>query len=301
MGRGNAAGSSIKSAKRSIPSAHHTHQPVIAPAAQNRALGTEVMGYELEGGMTIIIEPAHEPRIEAIGDPERIEPGTHLGKEVARFRRQEFREGRRSGIDAFVALILRIENAQRILFEPAQTVFGQGGTVAGVVVDQRRAIGMAARRVAERIELELGALQDAERAEDLGPQGDDLDIAQGLSHADELDIDLMELPEATLLRALVAEHRSAGEELQRQILGEAIRENRAHDPGGVFRPQRDLFATAIGEGVHLLGDDIGGLADRPREDFGEFEDRGRDLLIAIALGDAPRGVDDRAMAPLRFG
>ena len=75
----------------------------------------------------------------------------------------------------------------------------------------------------------------------------------------------------------------------------------ADDAGGVFRPQRDLLAAAIGEGVHLLGDDIGRLADRPREHLGELEDRRRDLLIAVTLGEPPRRVDDGAMPPLLVG
>src|SRR6185312_2247572 len=115
------------------------------------------------------------------------------------------------------------------------------------------------------------------------------------------DIDLMELAEAAFLRPLVAEHRPRGEELQRQALRQTVRQHRADEARSVFRSQRDLFAAAIGEGVHFFRDDIRALADRPREDFGEFEDRRRDFLEAIALGNAARRVDHGAMPALRVG
>ena len=41
------------------------------------------------------------------------------------------------------------------------------------------------------------------------------------------------------------------------------------------------FAAAIRERVHLLGDDVGRLADRAGEHLGELEDRRRHLAIAI--------------------
>ncbi len=98
--------------------------------------------------------------------------------------------------------------------------------MAAVIVDERRAIGLPALGIAERVELELGARQDAELVEDAGADGDDLDIGLRLRRADQLDIDLMELPEAPLLRPLVAEHRAVREELERQALRQPVRDDR---------------------------------------------------------------------------
>ena len=122
------------------------------------------------------------------------------------------------------------------------------------------------------------------------PRRDDLDVGQGLRSPDQLDADLMELAQAALLRPLVAEHRAVIEELLRQILGQPARDHRAHHAGRVLRPQRDPLAAAILERVHLLGDDVGGLAQRALEHLGELEDRRRDLAIAVALGAIARPV-----------
>ncbi len=111
---------------------------------------------------------------------------------------------------------------------------------------------------------------------------------------------MRELAEAALLRPLVAEHRTAREKLKRQVLREPVGEHGTDDAGGIFRPQRDLLAAAVGEGVHFLGDDVGRLADGPREHLGKLEDRRRDLLIPVALGDAARRVNDSAMSTLLF-
>ena len=51
-------------------------------------------------------------------------------------------------------------------------------------------------------------------------------------------------------------------------------------------------AAAILEAVHLLGDDIGGLADRAGEDLGRFEDRHLDALEAVEPAHTVERVDD---------
>ncbi len=65
--------------------------------------------------------------------------------------------------------------------------------------------------------------------------------------------------------------------------------------------EAQAVAAAIGEGVHLLRDDVGGLADRPLEHLGELEDRRRHLEIAGAFGGEPRGLGDAAVAPHLVG
>ncbi len=55
--------------------------------------------------------------------------------------------------------------------------------------------------------------------DNVGRERDDLDVAHGLGDAEQLDVDLVELPPAPLLRAVVAEHRPVAEQLDRQLLG----------------------------------------------------------------------------------
>ena len=131
---------------------------------------------------------------------------------------------------------------------------------------------------------------------------DHLDVGARLGRAQHLEVDLVELALAALLRPLVAEHRAGGEELERQLLRQlAVGDEGAADAGGVFRPQRERFAAAIGEGVHLLGDDVGGLADAAREQLGELEDRRRHLAIAVEARHVARRVDDVREAPVLVG
>ena len=82
--------------------------------------------------------------------------------------------------------------------------------------------------------------------EDVGRDRDHLDVGAGLGRAQHLEVDLVELALAALLRPLVAEHRAGGEELQRQLLRQlAVGDEGAADAGRVLRPQGERFAAAI--------------------------------------------------------
>ena len=54
------------------------------------------------------------------------------------------------------------------------------------------------------------------------------------------------------------------------------------------------IAAAILERVHLLGDDVGGLADRAREHRGRLEDRHLDALEAVEPAHPLERLDHRA-------
>ncbi len=91
----------------------------------------------------------------------------------------------------------------------------------------------------------------------------------------------MELPVAPLLRALVAEHGACVPQPLAAVVQDAVLDPRAHDARGLLRPQRQAVAVAIGEGVHLLLDDVGDFTDGPLEQLGPLEQRCSDLGIAI--------------------
>src|SRR3546814_4790440 len=71
-----------------------------------------------------------------------------------------------------------------------------------------------------------------------------------------LDADLVKLPHPALLRPLVAKHRALVIELGRQALRQAAGDQGAADAGGTLGAQRQLFAAAVGEAVHILGDHV---------------------------------------------
>ncbi len=232
----------------------------------------------------------------SIGDAERVETGEHPVEEGARGVVQAFAEDRCVLQDRPVARILAVEDAQRIALEPSAAVLGQPLAAGLEVVDQPLAVGAPALGVAQRVQLEghLGA--KAQRLEDAPADRDHLDVGLGLGRAQHLDVDLVELAQPALLRPLVAEHRAAHEQADRQALAERARDQRPRDPGRELGPERDPLAAPILEGVHLLGDDVRGLAERAREHLGELEHRRRDLGIAVARRDLAAGLDDLAMA-----
>jgi hypothetical protein len=205
-------------------------------------------------------------------------------------------EDRRVGQQAPVALVLGVQDPQWIAREPAARVLGEPGLEGRQVVDQRRAIGGTALGVAERVDLEPRVVPHAEAAQDLHAGRDHLDVGLGLGHADQLDADLVELALAALLRPLVAEHRPGIEEFQRHVLGEAERRHRARDAGGVLRPQHDVLPALVGEGVHLLGDDVGRVAEAALEDVDELEDRRDDLREAVERSGGARRLRHLAVA-----
>jgi hypothetical protein len=243
--------------------------------------------------VAVVVEAAHDPVVLPERHAEAREVGLDLGVEACRGLRQVALHGRRAGDDRPVALVLAVEDAQRVLLQPQPAVGRQRIAVRGEVGDQRRAVGVAALGVAERVDLQHDAFGDAERAQDVPARRDHLGIGQRLGGAQDLGADLVELPVAALLRPLVAEHRAGIEHLARQVrLGQPVRDQGAADAGGVLGAQRDRIAAAILEGIHLLRDDVGGVAEAAGEDARVLEDRRRPFLEAIERGDAPRGVGD---------
>ncbi len=110
---------------------------------------------------------------------------------------------------------------------------------------------------------------------------DGLGVDRGVLGADGLHVELLELAVAARLRALVAERRAGRPELHRELaVVQAVLQRRAHHPGGELGPQRDRAAAPVGEGVHLLGHDVGRLADAPGEQLGVLEDGNLDIGVA---------------------
>ena len=128
----------------------------------------------------------------------------------------------RLAVDALIGRILRIEDAQRVAFETPATVLRQLGNSSREVIDERSAIGGAAFRIPQSVEFEDDAVGNTKPLQDAMAEGDHLDIGLRLRHPQQLDPDLVELPEAALLRPLVAEHRARIEEFERRRLGEPI-------------------------------------------------------------------------------
>ena len=257
---------------------------------------------ELEGGVGVVVETAHQARIDLEGDAGGRQPVLHRLEEIAARLVQVIGEGRCIGVDRLVALVLAVEDAQRIAQQAVARILGQLVDMARIVVDQHLAVAGAALRIAERIDLEHAAIEDGQPIEDVGGDRDDLDVGPRLRRTQHLEVDLVELALAALLRPLVAEHGTRGEQLQRQLLQQlAVGDEGPADARRVLRPQGQRFVAPVGEGVHLLGDDVGRLADAAREELGELEDGRRHLAVAIETRHVARRVDDVREAPVLVG
>jgi hypothetical protein len=99
--------------------------------------------------------------------------------------------------------------------------------------------------------------------------------------AERLDVELVELALAALLRALVAEHGARGPHPHRPVVEEVVLDRRAHDAGRRFRPERQALPVAILENVHLLLDDVGDLADAAHEERRGLDERRADAAIPV--------------------
>ena len=168
--------------------------------------------------------------------PSASSPSRTLGEEFGGGRGQRFRDAGRVGDEPSIALVLRVEDAQRVPRQPEPAVVRQLLPAGLEVVDQAFAVGGAAVAVAEGVELQRAGPADVQLVEDVGRELDDLDVCLRSGDADDLDIDLMELALAALLRALVAKYRPAREELERRVLAQPAGNERPRHAGGEFGP-----------------------------------------------------------------
>ena len=249
--------------------------------------------------MAIIIEAAHQPRIAFPGDTGGVEAAGHLVEEAARLVGQIGVDVRRAIGDRAIARILGVEDAQRVLRQPVDAFFRQLATMRLEMGDQRGAPGFAAFRVAQRVEVEGHAFRHAQLTQQLVGQHQQLDIGRRLARAQDFGVELVELAEAALLRALVTEQRTMGRDLQRRILLPTLGNIGARDAGGEFGAQGDAVAAAILERVHFLRHDVGAFAQRTGEHRGRFKDGHFNPLESIEFAHPVKGGDDMGEAFLK--
>ena len=109
-----------------------------------------------------------------------------------------------------------------------------------------------------------------------------VDVRAG--EAERLDVELMELAIAALLRTLVAEHRSRRPHAKRPLVCQVVLDRRADDARCRFGTQRQALAVQlVVERVHLVLDDVGVLADAAHEQWRRLDDRHAQVAVAIAL------------------
>ena len=151
------------------------------------------------------------------------------------------------------------------------------------VRQERLAVSRAAGRVPDAVHVQLHAAQTP-CLQQMVEQRHDLGIHGRARRADRFHVHLVELAEAARLGPLVPEHRADQVQLHQAALGgQVVLGERPHQRGGGFGTQRQAFAPAVLEGVHLLLDDIGRLADPADEQLRPLEDGGANLGIAVPI------------------
>ncbi len=258
-------------------------QPVVAPTAAEGALGTQPRGLELEQRARVVVEPAHERRVDLVGDARVVEQRAHgrevlgvLGAQALEQPRCPLHHRARTGM-------VGVEGAQRVGIEPPahllRELLGVGAQVGAQLVEVVRAgLGRAQRRDPQAQALACPGL-----LHQLRQQQDQLGVERGIVGAEGLGSELGELAVATGLRRLVTKERAPVEDLHRlRQLVHAVLDVGAADPGGVLGAQRQRAAGLVLEGEHLLLDDVGRLPHPAREQVGVLEHRRLDRLVAGA-------------------
>ena len=212
-------------------------QAVVAAAGAHRTLRAELGRQPLENGVRVVVEPAHQARVEHVADAHGVEMPAQPLEVLARLLVEVLGQHRRAGDHVLQLRILAVENAQRIAFEAPQAVGIEARLVRREVFDQLFAIDAPRSRRAERIQVQLDPLQ-AQRAQQARAEHDQLRVDVGTRKAERLRIELIELAEAPRLRPLVAEHRPGAPDALALVVQQAVADHRAHDAGGRFRAQR---------------------------------------------------------------
>ena len=139
----------------------------------------------------------------------------------------------------------------------------------------------AAFRAAQGIEFQ-GQVFQAQLGQKRPEHEHDLGVGLWRVRAQNLHIELVELAQTALLRALVAEHGAAGEEFGRPV-GRVLAglDEGAQHAGRGLGAHGQGAALAVGEGVHFLLDHVGFFADGAGEELGLFQDGHAHFLASV--------------------
>ena len=212
--------------RRRVRPAELLDQAVIAAAGDHRALRAKPVGDELERGVAVIIEPAHQVRVELVGDAGRVEPGADLAEEILRLGRQESSIGgacRRSAGRAGPCCRGCAAGSSRAAPGCPRD---RSARWAAKCSTSAAAPRVAAGGIAQRVELQRRRRRCRARRAAATPRASSLDVGLRLGGADDLGVELVELAEAALLRPLVAEGRAVGRDLQRRDTAASLRSDR---------------------------------------------------------------------------
>ncbi len=89
-------------------------EAVVATAAADRALRAEPVRHPLEHGEVVVVEAAHEARVDAVLEPGGVEDAPHRAEVRERVGAEEIDQPRRAFDHRLQRRVLAVEDAQRI-------------------------------------------------------------------------------------------------------------------------------------------------------------------------------------------
>jgi len=271
---------------RSRAAAKQLNEAVVAATAADGALCSLFWGYNLEDRTRVVIQTSHEAVIECEGNADCFEQSPEFPEVGGAVFAEVVCDGWGAGNNRLAALLFAVEKAEGVPIEAGATISADAVELVAIVITKDLEILRTAIDITNRVELE-NEICEAQLIVKTPKKLYGLGIDGGGSIADSLGAELMVLPVAARLGAVVPEN---GREIPqthglREVM-HSLLEIGAADGGGAFWSQREIEAAAVLEDVHLLLDDVGHLAHATSEKRCLLEDRRFDCLVAEGLTDA---------------
>ncbi len=214
-------------------------QPVVAATGADGTLGAELVGDPLEYRAAVIVQPAHQLRIDLIGDPDGIESRLESFEMSARLLVEEIGKRRRIRQQRLGLRILAVEDAQRVGRQAPLAVFVELVETLLQVRNQRVAIDRAGFAGAETVQLQGHRIGHAQLFPEARGKHDQLGVDIRPRLVEDFHTDLVKLAVTAFLRFLVAKHRAGVPELLHlAATRQAMFQHSAHAASGAFGTQR---------------------------------------------------------------
>ena len=270
--------------------AEFLRQPAVAPPSAQRGLRADTLVVQLPRGAAVVVQAAHDARVDVVLDAPLGQVGLHGAEVRARILTQEVQHGLHGEFrqELLIGGALAVQDTHGVAGQAVLRVVRQALQLRREQLPQVGVVALAVLRVADAAQLHAHA-RESQFADHAHHQRDGLGVHQRVRAAQHLVIHLMELPQAPPLLPLGAEHRPVRPQLQRrrQLL-QPVLQVRAHDRRCALGPQD--VPTVIPEvihGEHLLADDVRAAPHATLHEVRLLEQGRVDALRARAFQNAP--------------
>ena len=212
-----ADGSAATQTRRIEKTADLFDEAIIATAAADCALRSERWILDLESGIRIVVEPAHELRVNGVGDSNSCEVGFQSFELLVATLAEIVRDDRRTDSRCFAALFLAVEKTKRILVKSGLAVFTELALLGFEEFDELLSVLRTAVRIADGVQMEIKIFQ-SELMENLTSHRDDFRIRKRRGRTEDFQTELVEFTVTAGLRTVIAEHGADVEHLMHLLV-----------------------------------------------------------------------------------